>query len=113
VKADFLAKVFGVEAGYEAVDIETGEDVLKVFLTVKAQRLVCPHCGGREVVRKGKRWRELQSVPFGLRPTFLVAEVPKLHCPGCAATFEVAPPLPRPTAGSPIDWYRSRSGSPR
>ena len=95
------------------MDIEADEDVLKVFLTVKAERLVCPHCGGRAVVRKGKRWRELQSVPFGLRPTLLVAEVPKLRCQACEATFEVAPPLPRPTAGSPSGWYRSRSGSPR
>lgn len=49
-----MARVFGVEAG---------EDALKVFLITKAERLVCPHCGGREVGRKGKRWPELQSVP--------------------------------------------------
>ncbi len=94
MKAGFLAKVFGVESGYEAVDIETGEDVLKVFLTVKPERLVSPHCGGWEVFRKGKRRRELQLAPFGLRPISLAAEVPKLHCPGCAATFEVAPFCP-------------------
>ena len=62
---------------------------------VKAELLVCPECQSREVSRKGRRFRELQTVPIGLKPVFLVTEVPKCQCRACGQSFEVSPPLPR------------------
>ena len=33
-------------------------------LAVTERLLVCPHCQGREIIRKGKRFRRLQTVPI-------------------------------------------------
>ena len=56
------------------------------------RRLVCPDCGGKEVGRKGRRFRELQTVPIGLKPVFLVTEVPQCQCLDCGKPSR-SPPL--------------------
>jgi hypothetical protein len=33
-------------------------------------------------------------VPIGLKPVYLVSEVVRCQCQGCALIFEVHPPLP-------------------
>ena len=42
----------------------------------------------------GRRWRVLQTVPIGLKPVYLVTEVPRCQCRRCEVIFEIAPPLP-------------------
>ena len=69
-------------------------------MLVKPELLVCPECGGREVSRKGRRFRELQTVPIGLKRVWLVTEVPQCECLACGQSFEVSPLLPRPTSGT-------------
>jgi hypothetical protein len=80
-------------------------------LTVRPQLLVCPRCRSTEVSRKGRRFRQLQTVPIGLKPVWLVTEVPQCQCRVCRQNFEVTPPLPRPMFGTPtgfkLMWNRS------
>ena len=91
-----LSHGFGVREGYEYGKTEYGEGCVRFFLLCKPERLVCPHCQSREVSRKGRRFRELQTVPIGLMPVFLVTEVPQCQCRDCGQRFEVSPLLPRP-----------------
>jgi transposase len=102
-----LTNVFGIEDGYELVRSEDGVDSVRLHLKVRDARLICPECESHEVSRKGRRHRSLQTVPIGLTPVYLVAEVPDCQCRECGHRFEVAPPLPPPIDGSPIDWWRS------
>jgi len=90
-----LFHAFGVREGYEYQRTLYEDGCIRFVLEVKPDRLVCPHCQSREISRKGRRWRELQTVPIGLKPVFLVTEVPKCRCRDCGETFEVSPPLPR------------------
>ena len=106
-----LAKVFGVSEGYELVDLEEGDDQMSGILMVKESLLICPKCQSSEVTRRGRRWREIQTIPIGLTPVFLKAEVPKCWCKKCQKSFEVSPLLPRPIEGSPIAWWTSHKGS--
>jgi transposase len=69
---------------------------IQFHLTVKEDQFACPECRSRNVIRKGARERSLQTVPIGLKPVFLVTEVPKCECKNCGAKFELAPLLPRP-----------------
>ena len=108
-----LAEVFGIKEGYEVVRTEHTADWLRLHLDVLPELLRCPECGGREVSRRGGRHRELQTVPIGLTPVYLHAEVPACACRDCGHRFEVAPLLPPPIDGSPIDWWRSRRPSRR
>ena len=63
-----LYHAFGVRQGYEYWRTEYGEGCVRFFLLVKAELLVCPECGSRGVSRKGRRFRDLQTVPIGLKP---------------------------------------------
>ncbi len=102
-----LYHAFGVRAGYDYVRTEYIDGAVKFHLAVQEAQLVCPACGSREVSRKGKRVRELQTVPIGLKPVFLVTEVPRCQCRGCGQPFEVAPPLPGATPTRRIGSKRS------
>ena len=90
-----LYHAFGVREGYEYWRTEYADGCIRFFLLVKPELLVCSWCHSRQVSRKGRRFRELQTVSIGLKPVFLVTEVPKCECRSCGRSFEVHPPLPR------------------
>ena len=102
-----LYHAFGVREGYDYVRTEYVGGCVQFHLAVRADQLVCPHCQSRRVHRKGRRFRQLQTVPIGLKPVFLVSEVPKCQCQDCGLCFEVAPPLPRPTPATRTGWRPS------
>src|SRR5437899_12543282 len=93
-----LTEIFGVAEGYELVRIEYEGDFLRLHLDVQAEQFRCPACASRQVSRKGRRHRELQTVPIGLLPVYLRTEVPDCACRDCGARFELSPLLPPPTA---------------
>ena len=102
----FLYHAFGVRKGYEYWRTEYAAGCIRFVLLAKPELLVCPRCKSREVSRKGRRFRELQTVPIGLKQVFLVTEVPQCKCRDCGHSFEVHPPLPRPMSAT-----RRRSGT--
>lgn len=100
----FLRNAFGVRGGYKCVRTEYPPDG-GMELTLAVKKLsACPDCHSPKVVRKGKRYRRLKATPIGLMPVVLKAEVPQCQCTICAKTFEVSPPLPKPTYDTPGDW---------
>ena len=90
-----LYHAFGVREGYEYVRTYYENGGIQFVLLVQQERLVCPKCQSTNVQRKGRRFRELQTVPIGLKPVSLVTEVPSCECGQCGKRFEISPPLPR------------------
>lgn len=103
-----LYHAFGVRGGYEYVRTNYHHGAVQFHLAVKAEQFVCPACQSAHVIRKGGRERSLQTVPIGLKPVFLVTEVPKCECKDCGAKFELAPLLPRRTSTTPKRSRRTR-----
>jgi transposase len=97
-----LYHAFGVREGYDYQETRYEDGCVRFILSVKPDWIKCPKCASVEIARKGRRFRELQTVPIGLKPVFLVAEVPKCQCQACGHRFEVSPPLPRPTGTTPV-----------
>ena len=102
-----LYHAFGVRKGYDYWRTQYQDGCVRFVLVVQPELLVCPVCESQEVSRKGRRFRELQTVPIGLKPVFLVTEVPKCQCRDCGKRFEVAPPLPRPMRATRTGSKRS------
>ena len=100
----FLQKAFGVRGGYKCVRTDypaTGG----MELTLAVKKIpACPDCHSPHVARKGRRYRRLKAPPIGSMPVVLKAEVPQFQCQICGKTFEVSPPLPKPTCNTPGDW---------
>ena len=90
-----LYHAFGLGKGYQYVKTLYDEGCIRFVLEAKPELLVCPACQSTEVNRKGRRFRDLQTVPIGLKPVFLVTEVPNCECGKCGKRFEVSPLLPR------------------
>ena len=101
-----LYHAFGVRNGYEYWRTEYAAGCIRFFLLVKPELLFCPCCQSPEVSRKGRRFRQLQTVPIGLKAVFLITEVPKCECRKCGQRFEVAPPLPPRMRPTRIGWKR-------
>jgi transposase len=51
--------------------------------TVLPNYIVCPKCGAIDIIKRGFSKRVIQSVPIGLRPTFLAIKVNRIYCPQC------------------------------
>ena len=96
-----LFHAFGVREGYDYVRTEYREGCVEFTLAVQEKLLVCPECQSRDVIRKGRRYRRLQTVPIGFKAVFLKTEVPQCACKSCGKAFEVSPPLPRDMCGTP------------
>ena len=100
-----LAKAFGVRHGYDYVRTRYVRGAIEFHLAVRDDCLICPHCrSGQAVIRKGARFRHLQTWPIGRKPVFLVTEVPRCLCKRCGELFEISPPLPKTTSATPISW---------
>jgi len=103
----FLRKAFGVRGGYKCVRTEYPSDG-SMELTLEVKKIPpCPDCHSPQVARKGRRYRNLKAPPIGLMPVVLKAEVPQCQCKICGKTFEVSPPLPKPTYDTPGDWAKT------
>ncbi|HTG44915.1 MAG TPA: transposase family protein [Verrucomicrobiae bacterium] len=89
-----LHEVFGVDKTYRSKGTEIKHGGVFVALEPVESLLVCPQCQSREVIRKGKRTRRIQSLPIGFHPVYFEVEVPRCQCKGCAHVFEIAPLLP-------------------
>jgi len=97
-----LRKAFGLRGHYRHVRTDFEWGGVQFLLDLKPEALVCPQCRlADEVIRKARRCRCLQTVPIGLKPVHLLAEVARCQCRRCDLTFEVHPPLPGRTSDTP------------
>lgn len=64
-------------------------------MVVEEKRLVCPDCASRQLLRMGKRTRQLCTVPIGLKPPTIVAEEQCCRCKDCGRLFAVSPFIQR------------------
>ena len=84
-----LYHAFGVRRGYEYVRTVYGAGCIRFVLVARQELLVCSRCNSAEVSRKGRRFRQLQTVPVGFKHVWLASEVPQCQCRACGHHFKV------------------------
>jgi transposase len=85
-----LCQAFGVR-GYRCV--KTVYEGGTIAFVVEPSRVRCAVCGGGKLVGHGGRYRRLQTLPIGMRRTFIDAWIPRVHCRRCDRLVEVDPPF--------------------
>jgi hypothetical protein len=101
VSQTLLQKAFGVSWHYRYERTKYIRGAIEFHLSLKDEALICQNCEqADEVIRKGRRYRWLQTVPIGLKMVYLVSEVARCQCRRCAVNFEVHPPLPGRTCAT-------------
>ena len=79
-----LQKAFGVSSKYRYERTEYLWGAVEFYLSIKDEALICPNCRRADgVIRKGRRYRWLQTVPIGLKAVYLVSEVARCRCRRC------------------------------
>jgi transposase len=93
MSTSLLYHAFGVK-GYQYVRTyyQDGE----IRFVVEPSKLRCEACRSVRVIRHGRRWRVLRTLPVGRRPVFLEVAVPRVECKHCGALTEVDPPFADP-----------------
>ena len=96
-----LHEIFGVSKSYCSTKTEIRRGGVFVTVEPRAKLFIFPECRSREVIRRGKRIRRVQTVPIGFHPVYLEVEVPRCQCNVCLKLFEIAPPFARLTRTTP------------
>ncbi len=95
---------FGVR-GYSDVRTEYrgGGIVLVIDQAPSAWR--CAACGSREVLPKGRVWREFRTVPIGHKPVMIAFPIPRVRCQECGRTRQVRFADPRRSSTHAFERY--------
>src|SRR4051812_2290665 len=88
-----LHDIFGVSKSYRSTATEVRDGGVFVAVEPLDKLFICPECRSRDVIRKGKRIRRVQTLPIGFHPVYLEVEVPRCRCKACQHIFEIAPPF--------------------
>ena len=54
-------------------------------IRTKWDKLQCSECNSFKVIKKGTIQRTFRTVPIGLKPTYLIAQIQRLKCKECGA----------------------------
>jgi transposase len=92
-----LHEIFGVSKSYRSTRTAVRHGGVFVAVEPLDKLYRCPECRSRDVIRKGRRIRCVQTLPIGFHPVYLEVAVPRCQCNGCQQIFEIAPPFARRT----------------
>lgn len=90
-----LYNAFGLR-GYQYRRTEFFEGQVCFTVEQPRERYRCPACGSAAVHGQGHKERFLQTVPIGLKPTYLLVKVPRVICFRCEHTRQVRVPFADP-----------------
>jgi transposase len=96
-----LHEIFGVSKSYRSTRTEVKHGGVFVAVEPLDKLYVCPGCRSRDVIRRGKRIRRVQTLPIGFHPVYLEVQVPRCQCKACLRLFEIVPPFAPPTRTTP------------
>lgn len=95
MSTSLLYQAFGVR-GYQYRSTEFFQGRVCFHLEQPREQYRCPECGSAAVHGQGHKERFLQTVPIGLKPTFLLVKVPRVICLRCEHTRQVKVPFADP-----------------
>jgi transposase len=95
MSTSLLYHAFGIRGyRYTRTDYLEGE----VVFTIEQRRptLQCPLCGSHDVIAHGHVLRLFRGVPIGSKGTHVLLPIPRVECPACGVTRQVAVPFADP-----------------
>jgi len=92
MSTNLLYHMFGIR-GYECHRIDYFEGRACFVIEQPRERYRCSECGSPAVHAQGHKERFLQTVPIGLKPTFVLLKVARVICFRCEHTRQVKVPF--------------------
>lgn len=88
MSTSLLYHAFGLKR-YEYISTEYEKGQIKFNVRPKADMLICPACGSRNLVKGGHIHRELKTLPIGHKPVVLGVEIPRIKCLQCGCIRQI------------------------
>ncbi len=95
MSTSLLYHMFGIR-GYEYRKVDFFQGRACFTIEQPRERYRCSECGSAAVHAQGHKERLLQTVPIGLKPTFVLLKVARVICFQCAHTRQVKVPFTEP-----------------
>jgi transposase len=95
MSTSLLYQAFGIR-GYDYRRTDYVEGRVCFAIEQPRKRYRCPTCGSAAVHAQGHKERFLQTVPIGLKPTFVLVKVARVICFHCEHTRQVKVPFADP-----------------
>jgi transposase len=95
MSTSLLYQAFGIR-GYEYCRTDYFEGRVCFTIEQPRERFRCSECGSAAVHAQGHKDRFLQTVPIGLKPTFVLVKVARVICFQCEHTRQVKIPFADP-----------------
>jgi transposase len=95
MSTSLLYHAFGIR-GYEYCKADFFEGRVCFTIEQPRERYRCSECGSAAVHAQGHKDRFLQTVPIGLKPTFVLVKVARVICFQCEHTRQVKVPFADP-----------------
>ena len=95
MSTSLLYQAFGIR-GYEYCRTDYFEGRVCFTIEQPRERYRCSECGSAAVHAQGHKDRFLQTVPIGLKPTFVLVKVARVICFQCEHTRQVKVPFADP-----------------
>ncbi len=85
MEVSFLTHAFGLrDVDYVRTTYPSG--MIQIHVRTKLKSLKCSNCKSKDVTRKGIKVRIFRTVPIGMKPVQIIAEVQRLACKECGMT---------------------------
>jgi transposase len=95
MSTSLLYQAFGIR-GYEYCKTDFFKGRVCFTIEQPRERYRCSECGSAAVHAQGHKERFLQTIPIGLKPTFLLVKVARVICFQCEHTRQVKVPFADP-----------------
>ena len=95
MSTSLLYHAFGIR-GYRYCRTDYIEGEVLFTIEQSRHRLRCPCCNSTQVIAHGEVPRVFRGLPIGSKPTHVLFPIPRVECPACGVTRQVAVPFADP-----------------
>lgn len=88
MSTSLLYHSFGIR-GYQHTGTELIAGVTRFKVQPNEKSICCSSCGSRDVIRRGGKQREFKASPIGVKPTVVVATLPRVQCRHCGVIRQI------------------------
>ena len=110
MEESLLHEIFGVSKSYRSTGTEVKQGGVFVAVEPLDKLYICPECRSRDVIRKGRRIRRVQTWPIGFHLVYLEVGVPRCQWQSYDTTVSSSPRLGVEGRGSGREGDRATLG---
>lgn len=105
MSTSLLYHAFGIR-GYQQTRTEFAGGIVRFHVHPKGKSVCCSSCGSENVIRRGAKNREFKASPIGGKPTFVVANLPRVECPVCQVVRQIKVGFAEPRRSFTKGWAK-------